>query len=292
MMGLSSRSGRANTAVLDSRNLWGSMLQLRIRIQLREQLEGRICPSSSMLSMLGVSTPLVLRSRSCSLFSPTSAPYSKTFYIRLRVCWLESWKMAEVLQPTAPPQASNRLESKQVLQRWLDDLLERYINLLDQYQTLQQELKENLSNGYLSLAQANFLNVNRIRYGQDYYDDRMQATAWLSVNESRPYFSTATHPIPQSPKLSGPNEAENDTPRMMKNGETKASSGDSEKGSVVPCDPLHWFGILVPPALRASQFSFKRAIVDSIPALASISKEMKELEIEIRRARKKLRKIG
>ncbi len=54
MMGLRSRSGRAKTAALDSRNLWGTMLQLRIPIQLREQLEGRICPSSSMLSMLGV----------------------------------------------------------------------------------------------------------------------------------------------------------------------------------------------------------------------------------------------
>ena len=30
--------------------------------------------------------------------------------------------------------------------------------------------------GYIALAQANFSNSNRIRYGQDFYDERMQAT--------------------------------------------------------------------------------------------------------------------
>lgn len=30
--------------------------------------------------------------------------------------------------------------------------------------------------GHLSLAQANFSNPNRVRYGQDFYDERMQAS--------------------------------------------------------------------------------------------------------------------
>lgn len=30
--------------------------------------------------------------------------------------------------------------------------------------------------GFLSLAQANFSNQNRIRYGQDFYDERMEAS--------------------------------------------------------------------------------------------------------------------
>ena len=61
-------------------------------------------------------------------------------------------------------------------------------------------------------------------------------------------------------------------------------------GSNVTQDPLIWFGILVPPALRISQSNFKDAVADVIPALASISKEMREVEIEVRRVRKRLRK--
>jgi hypothetical protein len=73
----------------------------------------------------------------------------------------------------------------------LDDLLEQYLNLLDQYQTTRQQLSTQLSSvrkivselgvttddqkGYISLAQANFSSTNRARYGQDYYDERMQA---------------------------------------------------------------------------------------------------------------------
>ena len=57
-------------------------------------------------------------------------------------------------------------------------------------------------------------------------------------------------------------------------------------------DPLHWFGVFVPPALRASQNSFKTAAIENIPSLVNSMKEMRLLEIEIRRARKKLSKAG
>lgn len=85
-----------------------------------------------------------------------------------------------------------QVEGKEALVRSLDDLLERYLHLLDQYGTLQQSLARLLSRvtsnelsfdcthseyaqGYLSLAQANFSNPNRARYGRDHYDDRMKA---------------------------------------------------------------------------------------------------------------------
>ena len=65
---------------------------------------------------------------------------------------------------------------------------------------------------------------------------------------------------------------------------------DTETVSKGTGDPLKWFGILVPPALRSSQGNFKEAVTDAIPALATVSREMKELEIEVRRTRKRLRK--
>jgi len=199
--------------------------------------------------------------------------------------------MADIVQFAAPPQAIIPLESKGTLQWCLDDLLERYLNLLDQYQKLQQDLMKNMSNGYLSLAQANFSNANRIRYSQDYYDDRMQATARFSVNNAHPLFSTATSTTSALPTDSEGVETENETPSNQRPDEDKTPIA-KEKGSVVPRDPLHWFGILLPQALRSAQCSFQLAVTNSIPALASISKEMKEVEIEIRRARKKLKKAG
>lgn len=56
-------------------------------------------------------------------------------------------------------------------------------------------------------------------------------------------------------------------------------------------DPLKWFGILSPPALRSSQANFKVAVRDCVPRLASTVNEMKVVEIEVRRARKKLGKV-
>lgn len=38
-------------------------------------------------------------------------------------------------------------------------------------------LRPQHAQGYLSLAQANFSNSNRVRYGLDHYDERMQASA-------------------------------------------------------------------------------------------------------------------
>ena len=81
--------------------------------------------------------------------------------------------------------------------------------------------------------------------------------------------------------------------------ESKTTAGTSaalfdEKShtSGLPRDPLNWFGILIPPALRASQSSFKSAVIDIIPALANTTNEMKKVEIEVRRTRKWLKKAG
>lgn len=69
----------------------------------------------------------------------------------------------------------------------------------------------------------------------------------------------------------------------------KLSSLDSEQS---PRDPLNWFGILLPPALRQSQAAFESAATDTVPSLASTAKEMKDIELEVRRTRKRLRRAG
>ena len=86
------------------------------------------------------------------------------------------------------------MEGKEALTRSLDGLLEHYLDLLDQYQNIRQSFAQNLSSvplelrlmatiiayvrfqGFLLLAHANFSNSNHTRYGQEFYDGRMQAS--------------------------------------------------------------------------------------------------------------------
>ncbi|KAJ5162323.1 hypothetical protein N7492_007715 [Penicillium capsulatum] len=53
-------------------------------------------------------------------------------------------------------------------------------------------------------------------------------------------------------------------------------------------DPIHWYGILVPPSLRTAQQSFTGAIQGPIPELAVTVSEMRALELRIAQLRNKL----
>ena len=66
---------------------------------------------------------------------------------------------------------------------------------------------------------------------------------------------------------------------------------EKEKGSEKSTDPLRWFGILVPPALRTAQTTFVGAVEGPIPQLATIARDMKMQEVEIGRVKKQIRKM-
>jgi hypothetical protein len=53
-----------------------------------------------------------------------------------------------------------------------------------------------------------------------------------------------------------------------------------------PTDPLRWFGILAPPELRKAQGEAV-AMVELVPRLVEVDAEMRMVEVEIRRARKR-----
>ncbi|KAL9584466.1 MAG: hypothetical protein Q9212_002105 [Teloschistes hypoglaucus] len=178
------------------------------------------------------------------------------------------------------------LRVKESLMNTLDDLLEEYLNLVHQYHAQQQSLTNDLSSGYFSLAQANFSSPNRIRYGQDFYDDRMQASITLN-------FDSNSMPSQGSENATVSVSVHQPIPRSMDMRDAKLSDAKTEQEMEAPViDPLRWFGILVPSTLRASQSSFKKAVTERVPSLVNVSSEMKELEVEIRRTRKKIRKLG
>lgn len=66
---------------------------------------------------------------------------------------------------------------------------------------------------------------------------------------------------------------------------------DPPSDSAKPTDPLRWFGILVPPALRTAQSTFVAAVEGSVPQLASVARELRRQEMEIGRVRKQIKKL-
>ena len=53
-------------------------------------------------------------------------------------------------------------------------------------------------------------------------------------------------------------------------------------------DPLRWFGILVPPSLRASQRAFSGAVHDALPGLAEVRHRMRTTERRVEELRKQV----
>lgn len=90
-------------------------------------------------------------------------------------------------------------------------------------------------------------------------------------------------PGPSSEKMSkSSSQAEFETPSLG-----PATSKESTS-STSSCDPLNWFGILVPSALRRTQSSFKTVAEEIVPRIATLDREMRQVEIEVRRVRKKM----
>ena len=73
--------------------------------------------------------------------------------------------------------------------------------------------------------------------------------------------------------------------------EEPESETDGASKATVP-DPIRMFGILVPPALRSAQTSFKEAVEGPVVGLATVAGELRALEREIGRVRKGIRKAG
>ncbi|KAK8872804.1 hypothetical protein PGQ11_003318 [Apiospora arundinis] len=206
-------------------------------------------------------------------------------------------------------------------ERDIDHLLEQYLHLLHEYTSLRAELNKLQTGIYQNLARANFAAERGLRYGQDQYDDRMQASrrvvvAPLPSLSVCPTFEvvnvdadtvtaaateTTAAPVSESEAVTSDaqdtgkeekgkgeddgdkvNEAEPIASSAKETKETK--SGPKSKMSK---DPLRWFGLMTPMPLRQAQAQSVKAVEDIVPKLVSINAEMAQVEIEVRRARKK-----
>lgn len=156
----------------------------------------------------------------------------------------------------------------------IDTLLERYLTLVNEYTELRAALNMTQATMYQDIARANFSAERGVRYGQDFYDDRMRAMRRLAIHKGADGSSFKVDRIQDEISVTS---------------ERTTTSGQGEVGDKEPKtrDPLRWFGLLAPKALRNAQEHATRAVEQTIPRLATVASEMAEVEIRVRRARKK-----
>lgn len=216
--------------------------------------------------------------------------------------------------PGSQPDGDRDLDVAGNIAAKLDALLEQYLELLDKYSVLREELSRTFSNGFFSLAQAqrnSSLGAGR-RYGPDFYDERMKARRRTEINaeDDDPRFSVRMEerkPTPQQQAENPENQENGDnegttekegqrTKEEAEDGITTRDELTSERQKAKQRvkqqpghrDPLTWFGLLVPPALRQTQSHFSQAVETFIPALSSLDATMRRLEEQIWACRREL----
>ncbi|PNP81931.1 hypothetical protein FNYG_04957 [Fusarium nygamai] len=175
-------------------------------------------------------------------------------------------------------------------QQHIDELLERYLSLLDEYSQLRQSLSRIQSDVFHNIARANFAGERGMRYGQDHYDERMQATRLLAIEQDAsqsPTFSIFPAPeqdnVADKEETSSAEKSDDDASTT----EAKEASSPTEKKRKQNKNPLQWFGLFAPMPLRTAQTHSVKAVEEVIPRLVSVNAEMLHVEIEVRRARKR-----
>ncbi|KAF5543722.1 vacuolar ATPase assembly VMA22 [Fusarium mexicanum] len=173
-------------------------------------------------------------------------------------------------------------------QQHIDEHLERYLSLLDEYSQLRKSLSRVQSDVFHNIARANFAGERGMRYGQDHYDERMQATRLLAIEQEAgqsPTFSI--FPAPEEG-----NEADKEKNSSAEKSDEASTieakeASSTEKKRKQNKNPLQWFGLFAPMPLRMAQTHSVTAVEEVIPRLVSVNAEMLNLEIEVRRARKR-----
>lgn len=174
-------------------------------------------------------------------------------------------------------------------QQHIDKLLERYLSLLDEYSQLRQNLSRIQSDVFHNIARANFAGERGMRYGQDHYDERMQATRLLAIEQHvSPSPTFSVFPAPEEDNVADKRE----TPSAEKSDDAstidaKEATSPTEKKRKQNKNPLRWFGLFAPMPLRTAQTHSVEAVEEIIPRLVSVNAKMLHVEIEVRRARKR-----
>ncbi|KAI6091175.1 hypothetical protein F4821DRAFT_212863 [Hypoxylon rubiginosum] len=177
----------------------------------------------------------------------------------------------------------------------IDSLLARYLHLLNHYTSVREQLSGLQTAMYQDIARANFSAERGMRFGQDYYDERMQASRRVEIivdNEMGiPGFEIISAEDDRVSEPETRTTGDENTPSVdqaEENSEDASAKKQQQKQKKQQqTDPLRWFGLLTPPPLRQAQAQSISAVEQIIPDLVTVSAYMASVELEIRRARKR-----
>ncbi|EXJ71650.1 uncharacterized protein A1O5_05458 [Cladophialophora psammophila CBS 110553] len=205
-----------------------------------------------------------------------------------------------------PKEEEEEGPSKELLSDRLDALLISYLTILDTYTSLRAQLSKDLSAGFFSLAQANrnansTLGVGR-RYGEEGFDERMKAGRVVRIKEEAENGGLGESCENEDEKddyagseIKKGSKTPEETTTSQWNGKDTETNISLYHVSVSPSsspntskDPLKWFGILIPPALRTCQTHFATAISSTAPDALNAASAMRDLEEQIWAIRRQL----
>ncbi|KAK6502343.1 hypothetical protein TWF506_002924 [Arthrobotrys conoides] len=203
------------------------------------------------------------------------------------------------------------------LQDELNLLIISYLDLFDEYQASRAELSRALSDGFFNLAQANFNAPNRVRYGEDMYDNRMKALRGVGiVVDENDVTAYTLKDLTSPPEVGTPEKADPEATSNLDGSDLgsdkekiskSADQGDSDTPNTKPegseaaltlvnpkADPLRWFGILRPMALGTAQTNFVHSLPPIMKLVSTLSdieyheKSIRSLRQTVRELRKEL----
>ncbi|EAW09242.1 uncharacterized protein ACLA_034450 [Aspergillus clavatus NRRL 1] len=170
--------------------------------------------------------------------------------------------------PEAQIKQSSEAESCTELIQSLDRLLERYLELLDRHQKLQVELAKKLSSDSGEV------------------DDKHQLGG--SEHMFAVEVATSNPPVHQSETNNDGQETESEIDNTDEDQSSSAPEPKMPNERPRFSNPIHWYGVLVPPSLRSAQASFTEAVDQCLPELASVVVQMQSVEREVERLRSEL----
>ncbi|XP_072027051.1 coiled-coil domain-containing protein 115-like [Amphiura filiformis] len=199
----------------------------------------------------------------------------------------------------------------------LDDLAVHYFQILDDLSERKRKVELLLKEGFLNLSKARYSMGNKAVSALQYDSNVMKALVDVNISEEEDDTSTFElirhKPRPRQASQSGTDSSEHKQQdddiqagsqvrrRKVKTEESKDSGniqstedsiileekeeikmkdlkGDGEKDEEVSLvDPLHWFGILVPSALRQGQTNFVQAVEHSV-RIASLQNQLMSVQ--------------
>jgi coiled-coil domain-containing protein 115 len=100
------------------------------------------------------------------------------------------------------------------------------------------------------------------------------------------------HDIPGIASISITNTSAKDDVHNGSQDESSKENSESAPEKQPPNDPIKWFGVLVPPSLKQAQKNFSSVVESSVPRVLNATGQLRQLEVEISRTRKAIKKSG